>query len=379
MRSPADLRAWARRTWDRGYRSWLATPPSDLERTFVLHPPTEAEAGHDLGAVADWAGEWRRVEPGLGVGIRVDWVERRWRSLGSQRLPVRVGTTGVEPLARLAGREAEWHRGFRAAAALRERWPDQPELGPAIQRHGAGLVALSEPDGDCLVAVLAWLSMNPGSGLYARELPVNGVDTKWFEHHRSMVVDLATGLGMAPDLGLRRRAETYEVRILDPAVAPGTPRHFAASVEEIDRLPLAPSTVWIVENLTTLQSFPELPKSVAIHGSGYSVAELAGIRWLRAARVFYWGDLDTHGLAILSRARQHIPQIESALMDCRTLADHADLVVTEPRPVRREITHLTLSERDVLARLRDDDGRLEQERISWSYARKCIDRLTRQD
>ena len=383
MRTPADLRRWAEGLWVRGYRDWLAesgegapSEGADEVRTYPLHVPSEAIAARDVGAVAGWAGAWRREEATLGSGVSVEWVERRWRSLGTQRLPARVRVIGVEAIAGLVGQEAVWARGRRTTRALWQRWPDQPALAAAIRRHGRTLVQLSDTDLERLLAVLSWLHDHPGSGLYARELPIGGVDTKWFERHRSLVVDLMAGLGVAGDLGLRSRANTYELRILDPAGAPGVLREFSASVEELDRLALRPDTVWIVENLTTLHSFPELPGAVVVHGYGYRVTQLAGVGWIRAARVLYWGDLDTHGLAILSRARQHLPQVESALMDRETLTRHTHLVVPEPQPVRHDITHLTLSERDVLAVLRDGDRRLEQERIPWSYARERIAALT---
>lgn len=378
MRTPADLRQWAEGIWDRGYRDWLAESGegADEVRTYPLHPPSEATAAQDVGAVAAWAGAWRREEAALGSGVSVEWVERRWRSLGTQRLPVRVRVTGVAAIVRLAGQEAAWARGRRTTRSLWQRWPDQPALGAAIRRHGRTLVQLSDTDLERLLAVLCWLHAHPGSGLYARELPISGVDTKWFERHRSLVVELMAGLGVARDLGLRSRADTYELRILDPAGAPGALREFSASVEELDRLALRPDTVWIVENLTTLHSFPEMPGAVVVHGYGYRVTQLAGVSWIRAARVLYWGDLDTHGLAILSRARQHLAHVESALMDRETLTRHTHLVVPEPQPVRHDITHLTLSERDVLALLRDGDRRLEQERIPWSYARERITALT---
>lgn len=39
----------------------------------------------------------------------------------------------------------------------------------------------------------------------------------------------------------------------------------------------------------------------------------------------YWGDIDTNGLAILDRARLHIPRIRSVLMDKETLLAHREL------------------------------------------------------
>ena len=43
--------------------------------------------------------------------------------------------------------------------------------------------------------------------------------------------------------------------------------------------------------------------------------------WLRRCAVHYWGDIDTHGFAMLARARRALPQTESLLMDRDTLLD----------------------------------------------------------
>lgn len=40
--------------------------------------------------------------------------------------------------------------------------------------------------------------------------------------------------------------------------------------------------------------------------------------------VHYWGDLDTHGSAILDRLRAWLPQTRSFLMDRETLLDHRE-------------------------------------------------------
>ena len=65
---------------------------------------------------------------------------------------------------------------------------------------------------------------------------------------------------------------------------------------------------------------------------GYAVEVYAALPWLRGRACHYWGDLDTHGFAILSRLRQHLPQARSLLMDTETLLAHRDLWVQEERP-----------------------------------------------
>ena len=65
------------------------------------------------------------------------------------------------------------------------------------------------------------------------------------------------------------------------------------------------------------------------------------------ADVRYWGDIDTHGFAILDRLRAWLPQARSVLMDRETLLAHRDRWVSEDRPARSTLTRLTPAERDL--------------------------------
>lgn len=108
---------------------------------------------------------------------------------------------------------------------------------------------------------------------------------------------------------------------------------------------------------------------MAVHGSGYAVDGVARLDWIDGARVIYWGDLDSHGFAILNRLRSHLPEVESVLMDEATLLAHQDLWVPEPKPSTGTFAHLTGTEARALERLRAEGNvRLEQERIPWDTA-----------
>ena len=67
----------------------------------------------------------------------------------------------------------------------------------------------------------------------------------------------------------------------------------------------------------------------------------------------YWGDLDTHGFAILNRLRQRFPRARSILMDRDTLLAHQSQWVTEPTPTRAALDRLTPAEQELYADLVD--------------------------
>lgn len=105
-----------------------------------------------------------------------------------------------------------------------------------------------------------------------------------------------------------------------------------------------------------------------------AIERLAGISWLARARLTYWGDVDTHGFAILDRLRAHYPKARSLLMDEATLEAHLALAVTEPTLTRAALTRLTVEEdevyRGLIAHRWGDRLRLEQERLSWKWVRE---------
>jgi hypothetical protein len=130
--------------------------------------------------------------------------------------------------------------------------------------------------------------------------------------------------------------------------------------------------VFILENKITGLSFPEHPKSLVVFGLGYGVQVLSAATWLHEVDIIYWGDIDTHGFAILSRLRTIFPHTRSFLMEMQTLTSCKTLwgaELPDKRFVER-LTNLTPAEQEVYRVLLDnrfgENVRLEQERIPFS-------------
>jgi hypothetical protein len=96
----------------------------------------------------------------------------------------------------------------------------------------------------------------------------------------------------------------------------------------------------------------------------------------------YWGDIDTHGFAILSRLRGRFPHVRSMLMDRETLLTHKDQWVREPSPVTGLLSGLTADEAALYADLAGDvygdRVRLEQERVAFGAVERALRRLERE-
>lgn len=373
MRTVVDLRAWAQRQWRRHWPNWLAARSSEpwdsvgCRMSLGLQPPTQQQLANDPDAVASWVRDWRELE--RDSKVEIEWVARRWSAFGTQRLPARA-TAGPGTIAALAGQSSLWQRACAAADALAAAWPET-DFAEFLASAGRQLGALQDEDVVRLLAVAAWLIAHPASGLWERELPVAEVDTKWLERHRSLVEPLVGAVTGSPQLGLRRTATRFRVRLLDAALA-GGPRDFSVDLGELCALAVRPERVIICENLTSVAVLPELASTVAVHGMGFAAPTLAEVPWLAAADVRYWGDLDSWGFLILGRVRSVLPNTTSLLMDATTWASFEHLAVVEPRPFTGEIGYLGADELEQLAQIRSLGLRLEQERLQRDYVQQRL-------
>jgi hypothetical protein len=65
--------------------------------------------------------------------------------------------------------------------------------------------------------------------------------------------------------------------------------------------------VFITENETNFLAFPEVADAIVVFGAGYGWEALARASWLHRCQLHYWGDIDTHGFAILDQLRGYFP------------------------------------------------------------------------
>ena len=160
--------------------------------------------------------------------------------------------------------------------------------------------------------------------------------------------------------GVPGRPGPAEQADADPAASgavPGPARTVDRNRREgrrMAKLALAPRFAVIVENETTHLSVEVPDDGVVIWGRGFDVDAAGRLPWLADADVLYWGDIDTHGFAILDRLRARLPQARSVLMDRETLLAHRDRWVGEDRPTAAVLARLNPDERDLYAELVSD-------------------------
>jgi hypothetical protein len=376
---------WARRYARQHLQWWSDTDDADVAtpwpQTLALGLPTEAEVIDDPAGVRCWVEAWQGWQ---GRG-ELQWQTRNWPRLGEQRLPSALAMASPGAVADAVGEGPRWRRAVARRRAL------QAALGaaalPSTRRVFDALADAPDDDFARLAGLLQWALRHPSSGLYLRQLPVEGMDTKWLEQRRGWVAELAAALPGAPAaardlhslLGLTRPPLRLRLRVLCPGLrrALGGLGDIEAPLAELAALPIAPTEAIVVENLESALALPDRPGAVALMKLGHAVGLLGEIAWLRGARVRYWGDIDTHGFAILDRARGVFPDLTSLLMDRETLWRHRALWVDEAQPYAGPApARLTAAEQAVYDGLVAGSWgtrvRLEQERIPWAEVLQAL-------
>jgi hypothetical protein len=387
MRQPRDVIASVRERFEQDYPDW-ARGQGTWPMKISLKPPTTAERSADPVACHAWAELWDQY---TGPGT-IKRCPLRFPT-GSHDMP---GTLILDsPLAAASVHSASketWIRCGKRLTHLQRAFP-KARFDRIIRR----LTEMDAGDFQRLVAAVTWLNEHPTSGLMLRQLPIEGVDTKWLGMNKSFVLAL---LGVADELaeetanetdgpvsarirlherlGLRLPPDLIQIAVLDPELRSmiGGMRHFAASVHDLAASGLRPQTVVILENKETGYAITDdLPGTVVCHGAGFSIVNYARITWIRnAPQVIYWGDIDAPGLQFVSDLRGLGVAAHTVLMDLATLERYRHLVVKGAGPARHELRNLTPTEQQLYAYLVQHSTRhgtgilLEQERIPWAHA-----------
>jgi hypothetical protein len=233
-----------------------------------------------------------------------------------------------------------------------------------------------------LLLVTSYFERNPQPNQYVRNLPLR-LPTKFIESNRPILRLLLdhlvpaylnpTEIDFYKRFHLSVEEPLVKIRFLDAALRlhPAL-SHVSVWLSEFRNLQLPGRQIFIIENLTTFLTFPNLSDSLAIWGGGFAVASLGGTDWLNNRQIYYWGDLDAHGFQILNQCRKHFPQTRSLLMDQSTFDAHRHLVSSGKETDVVSLPHLTDEERDLLLLLKRNNWRVEQERLGTEFVIKEI-------
>jgi hypothetical protein len=380
VKTPGQVLEGLRRKLDRTWHLNLQGTGADWPVQASLGRPTAAQLSGAFPAVQQWALDWQDFA--RDHDLELQWSVRRSGS-STQRLPTHLSVPDVDTAARLRG--DPWPATLATGRARLQVLAQQFGAHPAPEQVVRAVAGYSSVDFELLLTSATWFAAHPDSGLSARQVPIEGLHSKWLDAagRRALVATLAG----VQDLGLvDARPVPLEFTYLDPehrasegrlhdSVAPGTPM-----VPQY-----VPEVVIISENKDTAVMFPPVPGAVAVQGHGMKGPPLvAQVPWLAGARaVLYWGDLDAAGFEIVHRYRAAGVAVRTILMDPDTLGRYARFQATTDRhggalvrPAPKALTHLTEVEQATYRMLTDPDSphpiRVEQERIPLQVAEEHV-------
>jgi hypothetical protein len=262
-----------------------------------------------------------------GRGYRVDLAERNLRLHGPQQLPVRVWFENecdylefIEKQQPFTQLQADIAAAISHAPIL-EIWA-RANARTILNRLQAG-------EGRPLGLAIQSLHANPHPCSFSREIPLPGVSGKFIESAIDLIADILREIGSPAwkpgkdaheSLSLRKTPRLIRAMILD-----GGRLDYGTPVDRFTR-PEGVLNVLAVENLRSFLTLPAIPNTLAVFGEGKAAQTLSNISWLRDVQLFYWGDIDPHGYAILNALRGEFPAARSVLMDEACLTRYEKLL-----------------------------------------------------
>ena len=291
---PVELRTQLQRLWERGdLLAELLTDESSFPRRLSLKGPSSGEMSEQFDAVRKWIAGLRALPH-----YRIELREFRHRVLGINQVPAAVWVDSLDDALAILGKRAE--AGRVSADLVAQTRARRPVLLDWLAARPHKALALANVWGR-LLDVVDWLEAHPRPNLYLRQVDIPGVDSKFIEAHRGVLmqwldlilpadaIDASTvGVaGFARRYGFREKPERVRLRALDPAHAllPGAgDADLTLDASTFAGLQPSVTRVFITENEINFLAFPPVADSLLIFGAGYGFDMLAQAGWLRQVR-----------------------------------------------------------------------------------------------
>ena len=321
----------------------------------------------------------KEIEKLQKTELHIEYKEFKFKGIGSQKLPFCVTCRTLEKFLKFIEKEEEYERykidyckAVKEFPKLKKLFSDKPKLLLEIKLQL-----------DKILQITAFYCANPKPNIYIRELPLRGIDTKFIEKNKKEIdlflmcvldddlydsnIAKLSNNGFEKKYNLKYKLPLVRFRILDSDLYLGGLSDITINIEEFQKLDFTCKKVYMVENEITALSFPAIKNAIVIFAKGYGVGLFKDVRWLIDKEIYYWGDLDMDGFAILSQARGYFPQIKSLFMGKEILEEFIDLGVKSSNKSYKKLLHLTEDEELLYERLFSDyygeNFRLEQERL----------------
>lgn len=349
-----------------------------------LKRPQSTEVNENFAEISKWIKLLKdNSKQSAGFGYELIEKEMVHRQSGRNLIPTHIIIPTIQDALSLLGKERQAKKYMELTRIILAEWPILKEwIGKYPHK-----VLMFDDDWSGILAVLRWFFEHPRCGLYLRQLDISGIDTKFIEKRKGLLTELLNIV--LPENAIDQNAQLFELRyglqvkpvqvrlrLLDRELFIHGISDLIIPVNQLDAFNPEVSRVFITENEINGLCVPDVPRGMVIFGLGYGVDVLKTVTWLMEKEIYYWGDIDTHGFAMLNQVRSFLPQTKSILMNESILQSHRGLWCTEDKPFFGQLSRLTTDEHRLLCSLQGDiwgkGVRLEQERVSFHQVQKAL-------
>ncbi len=316
----------------------------------------------------------------LGFGYEIKWKKTvNNRNKGEITLPQNVYFQNSDNYLKYLNKSSDFKE-FKLVYSLIIL--EIPPLKEWILKNSLQLTVQKEKWTDLLKVCKYFLHKHiPNNKLYIRELPIE-IHTKFIERNKSIINSLLDTILPKNKINIEyagTRNNSFEKRfylnydktlirfiILDNNLYINGLSDISVLPDDFFNLEINCEKVFIAENLMNVLTFPKVKNSIIIWGKGNRVNILKSAKWLTDKKIYYWGDIDTWGLHILSSLRKHYNSVKSLLMTKIIFEKHKKYAVQEDKSNIQTPKNLTFEEDELfrfLLSLPKEENRLEQEHI----------------
>lgn len=385
------LRWWEQGDLLRARLKSLEEKPTETDAMFplrlTLKSPTSSELSDRFDEVRAWIAQLSSIKL-----LHIDWRELNHRVVGKQKIPQSAWLTSINDAMSFIAKRSEEKRFIDIATSTKNT---HPELLTWLKKRPLLAISLHQ-EWEQLLAIVSWMKQHPHPGIYLRQIDIAGVHSKFIEAHKRVLAELLdlslpaeaihpehTGVSQfAARYGFLDKPQRIRFRSLDNNIhlIDGTKlADISLDAENFAKLGLAGKRVFITENEINFLAFPQVDNAIVIFGAGYGWYALTRADWLRECDIHYWGDIDTHGFAILNQLRHDFPHVRSFLMDQATFMTHQNVWGTEEQQVKQTLQLLSEEEKQLFEFLKQNAPqrqlRLEQEHVGFDYVMHAITEL----
>ncbi len=313
------------------------------------------------------------------VGYNLILTDRQFDKIGKQPVPEKITIDNLEDYLRVAGKEKEYLKFLNNYSIVEAELPyliEWIKVNPLkLIEHNSWIETMK---------VCKYFLATPKPQLYIRQLPID-IHTKYISDNKSIIQSLLEFL--IPEhinkdeskfelrFNLKYSEHLIRIRFLDTALSPlDNATDISLTVSEFKNFNSNCENIFVTENLMNFLTLPPLTKTIAIwSGGGFNVSYLKEFDWLSSKQFYYWGDIDTHGFQILNQFRTYFPNTVAVMMDEETLSSFKS---TEGQQTSNQnLQQLSESEMKLYNHLKENNIRLEQEKITQSFAEGRINKL----